>query len=554
MKKLTEYQKIYSRKGTTFNTVNEAFKAGDSLKVVTKMLSILERKTGEKFTISPYPTGYTNKFGKFLGYYASYASGKKLVRVNFHLTKSDTIVSFDYYSPIESEPTNIISLQGFNIVQVIDQIADVITGEYFRYTDEIKKESILVRKAQSLSEARVAHSTVMPIWIEANFDRLTSLVSSRSVDYVSLNDEYSTFSNTTYGLRPLASVGSFKSYLSHSLNKQRGGEDAAANIPTIQVQNGSSENLVTVDPAGEDAYNALVENEHLLKFNLMKAYMEAVKDLNPEFVAVFIYGMGGVGKSHWAKQILVPLPNCVYRKGGVSGYTGLLQVLFDNRYSNQILIMDDFLKDSDFKGQIENILKAALDPEPPRQIFIIKKITGTETESVDSTSNERLIVEKTKSGVRFKLTEEDEYDLVDFDDVEAGVDQGDESLFDFEFKGSLVVISNMTKIPQALDDRCWKVEMNFSNDQLLDMISRTFINIAGENSEDAEVIFNFVTRDKSTTEDKSTVHSFMTAEMGGRKTTKRIPTFRLYSRALSLYLALKGNSDWEKYIRMELHS
>ena len=87
-------------------------------------------------------------------------------------------------------------------------------------------------------------------------------------------------------------------------------------------------------------------------------------------------GMVVFGKSYWVDRILTPLPNTKNISGKVTGHTGLVKALYNNR-EGKIVIFDDVITDTDMKNQnIQVILKAALDPDPPRLITILKASTN----------------------------------------------------------------------------------------------------------------------------------------------------------------------------------
>jgi hypothetical protein len=137
-----------------------------------------------------------------------------------------------------------------------------------------------------------------------------------------------------------------------------------------------------------------------------------------------------------------------------------------------------------------------------------------------------------------KLVERDEEEYVpDEDGIEPGIydDPEDEGSVpsEFEFNSRVIFISNLTKVPDALADRCVSIEMNFTKEQIIEYI-KTKLNdvIKGTNAtiEDAVDAWNFINK---------YLH-----------VAKKV-SFRLFQYVLSMKTS--GNPDWQRmsYIFMK---
>jgi hypothetical protein len=105
--------------------LTEAFKAGTASKVVEKLGSILSKRIGTMIVFSIVPIAYENFYGSFQGFLGNVGSGDNFLRINFLLDKSDKIYSADFYTKGYSVvPTYTIDLDGLNIVQVVNTIAE----------------------------------------------------------------------------------------------------------------------------------------------------------------------------------------------------------------------------------------------------------------------------------------------------------------------------------------------------------------------------------------------------------------------------------------------
>lgn len=519
--------------------IKEAFKAGSSAGVAEKMYRILSKRVGKNFMFSGYPTEFVNREGKFMGYYATLGSNM-LVRINFLLGKSDNVHSIDIFTKNPNKPDKTINLMGFNIVQIIDQIADVFTGDYGKYDESVNGRNDI------LNEASLKLSDVMIKWIEEEGN--DSLPMDISAGRVNVENEFTRFSRyckDTHGKKPPKHSAAFLWLVSaySQRNNLRGVE-----IPSIQVNPGSQEDPINTDTEAEAAYRELLENEHLLKYRILEFYVKQVAEGNKLFRGLYVYGDGGVGKSYLAKKYLEPISKTYYMSGKIKGYTGLANFLFNHR-KNEIIVLDDVMTDGDMNNaSVAQILKGALDPEPPRRIQV--KSAAAAAEGAEFKNGILTINLSEKDYKDYKKNALKEYETIDMTSPE-GFEGDDDEKNDFIFDSSIVFLTNYPKIPQALNDRCWSLEMIFSNQQIMDIIEINIAKIRPDNLPEASELFNLITSDEVDPVSTRAVVEFM-RNQDASGVVKRKFSIRVFKRLLSLYSATKHTPMWKSFLMMEM--
>jgi len=524
-------KKIRDAKRNQGKSIKEAIRRGNAGKMVPKMIGVINRRTGRSFEVSPVSTEFANPIDSFAGFFAY--DGSQLIRINFLLSDSDHVNSIDLFGEDLRKPEETIDLNGFNIVQVIEMIADVLTGEFFQYAESETRPA----EKGKLEEARKMKDRIHE-WLDQNPNIEQDITRLADPDYRSYLESFNDFSEQR-GEDRYQNYASFVFSLKKALENRSPG--SGEHVPAVSVRSGEPENPIDVDPELRETFNAMHENIHLVKFEMLRVYMQEIAKGNPDFRSCYVYGMGGIGKSHWAKKILKPLENTEYYAGNISGYTGLLELLYRNR-DDKIIVMDDIVKEQDMKASMENILKSALDPAPPRRIQLIRQEDSKSAPPGAIILNE----EESRELDKLQLQEEDEI-LIDMTS-----DEGVESKSDFAFNSVVVFLTNIKRVPQPLQDRCWTLEMIFNNQQVSDLIQKTLIDVEPEaSSEDLSTVYNFMDSQSAEKINKQTVLDFM-KEVDAANITNRTFSYRLFSRCLCLYMATKHTDDWKKFIMIEM--
>ena len=321
--------------------LKEAFPSGHAASVIEKMASIIGRRTGRSTIASPVPIEYQNSYGAFTGYLVSV--GSEMLRVNFKLGKGDEIVSVDVYNHIADHPQYTVSLDGYNIIQVLDTIIDVLEGK------EVKSEA----------RAAVAGELVAK-WV--NSDKRTNM---ELVQHTRISTLYKDFAAwcEDQGMRPL-SQSPFTKELKAWLTDNNLSNDF---VRDGSVLKGSSEKLLDTDKSTSASFqkDILSADE---KFQMVERYTQMIVD--GHINALIVYGPPGSGKSHTITSMLDSLKAKYYLfKGSIKGTYELAKTLYKYR-DDEILVFDDF--DAVFKRKDSvNLLKAALEDTAVRQITYI---------------------------------------------------------------------------------------------------------------------------------------------------------------------------------------
>lgn len=503
--------------------IQEGFRAGKAKEMVPKILRVLSKKTGYKFSGANQkvliPVEYTNTEGSFAGYKSLFNGGKSAIRINFSLEGgSENIVSVDYYKKPTAYPDYTIQIpKQFNIIQVIGHIVLVITGEYYKIIKESRTNPI-----NPLQE-RVYHSTGVKEWLLQNEDVRDQMSRRGSKDWNAFLEDYVDYLETQ-GIRlSTPALSTFEVYV-RNIFKELGDDRAADEVPHVNVRQGEPETNINNNETAERQFeNQIIENEHIKKYDYMKFLFNRIKKGDESIRGVYIYGRGGIGKSFHAKKILGPLPNTFYTKGKIKGYQGLLQLLYDHK-DNEIVILDDILTKEDMKNTtIENILKGALEPDPPRLIQVTRPRKKNDEPEVQ--------------GAQMEAPASSDDDLIDFTSSEGvlGADQ-EEDMYNFVFNSVVIFITNYPEVPQAVADRVRALSFLFTDEQVTDIIQNA---LAAIDPTDVEL------------ETKQYILDWIRERLSYAKKTL---SFRLFQQVLSTYLSAAEEypTQWEDWALIDM--
>jgi hypothetical protein len=411
------------------------FKAGSALTVAEKTARVISRKIGIPVGTSPILEIFSNKLGKFKSFFGF--MGDRAIRFNFLLSKGDIFHSIDLYDSVESMvPPKNIDLQGYNIVQVIDQVVDVITGEYLRY-DNIPLAASSSNKKDNKLQEKSKYVNYIVDWLQQN-QHLLNDISKGTFDYKEGSEDFLQFAKTQYGITrsaPLSS-GSFKKFVADALEEGNLGINPGV-VPNVKVQQGQPVQKIALDPNLQALYEKAVNPPPKQILDEMEADTRLVAQGSPIKPGLLIYGKPGTGKTQTVERVL--------KEEGVkpkkfdtplTGYTGFLNALFQNK-TGEVLLFDD--NDSLFKDEQNiNMLKKVLDMKPVRTIAVSKptKVVGT-----------NIVIDE-----------------------------------DFEFDSKIIFISNQTKMEPALLSRLAGVtySINFSKEEMLQLIKDSLYDMYAE--------------------------------------------------------------------------
>lgn len=524
--------------------IEEGFRVSKTPEMIVKLMNVIARKAKiSGVIVSPVPDHYSNKYGSFVGFFVRY-NREDILRFNFQRTgSSDQFYSIDIYDIKKMIPIKTIDLLGYNVVDVVEYVADVLSGEFETYAEGYDRSN----GQRKLSEA-ITYLQAVTMWFGENPEienSIRNLIDSRPTP-TKLAEGLERVRPSFEAFLPRTGVRlSRNAENAFKLNVKKHFENDGANasaIPSIQVIPGVAENLLAATPQQETAYDAFFENEHIIKFKILRVYCQQIAKNNPAFKSIYIYGDGGIGKSYWVDRILTPLPNTKNISGKVTGYTGLVKALYNNR-EGKIVIFDDVITDTDMKNQnIQVILKAALDPDPPRLITILKASTNESyVERGKFYLNEADYAEFSNFK-KEKLNEE--LELTDLTDP-IYQDTPDE----FNYNSSTVFITNYKKVPQPVEDRCWILQMEFNNEQILDLIRDSLIDCLPE-AEESILLEAYEAVDRDITLKKA--HEFLSGLSQNNMIPRKL-SFRVFNRVVAIMsLGFKDDDIMKAAIRIEL--
>jgi len=494
--------------------IDEGFRKGRAAAMMPKIINIINKRIKNDYAFSPMGGNWKDSRGKWSAYEA-YSSSGEVLRFKFALGKSDVIKEVEYLeSYLDNKSKYVIDLDGFNIVEVLDYITDVLTGEFFKYAGT--KLAASVEGSKDVLEEAVKVQDSIKKWIlDSDMQNTIGNYSDRDLEgQLPVYNQFASQNN----YRPTNSMSSFKYHIRQTLKKLNISNN---NIAAVSVAAGGSSSRI-IDTTEQNTFqNDIIENEHLIKYQLMELAVDRIRDGDPNLNGVYIYGTGGIGKSFYAKQELLALSNVVYKSGAIAGYTGLLEILYENRHG-MILVLDDIISPGLMKnGNVENIFKAVLDSDDPRHVSIIKATTGR----AENYSGKDKII----------FTEEDFFDMDSLEDFASQAGVGlEEDKYDFDFTSKVLFITNIPHVPEAFADRVETVEMILTNEQIIDVIKSKLEFLATDvDVEDKYFFFNWLNENI--------------------RFAKKI-SFRSYDQGLRLYLAIKERSNWESMIKVMLKS
>ncbi len=364
--------------------------------------------------------------------------------------------------------------------------------------------------------------------------------------------------------------------------KMKGSSDSDTSTPTIKHFQDTFETPVEYDEFEKE----ILENDVFYKYEMMGELVKKIVQKDPLYKNVFIYGVGGIGKTFTVEQVVDKYAkpgDVVTYKGAISGFTGLLQVLWENR-DGKIIIFDD--NDGILTGNQQNaanLLKGAMEMSDPRILSysrfkrkkefiepdemvveeepIIHDEENSEEDLFDKDYNEFLSYDYAEavlplntlldvSSLREQFEDEDEdedealesdeldsmnYEQTDFDkqeflknykgeldpenDPAFGLGPDDPVPDKFQFNSRIIFISNLMSVPQPLFDRTYSVGLLLTKEQILDLIDSKLSELMRD-------------QPQITLEDKKETLKFMRKYLHRAGKT---PTFRGFQQLIALY-------------------
>lgn len=454
--------------------------------ILRKVCVVLGRQISKNIKMGPIAIPFTKGGNHFHGIDAHLGGD---VRIRFNLLYGDQVEihSISYWLSYKETPDYEIDLNGFNIVQVVDTISEVLKS------GGPLKESIKIREASPRRDSVIN-------WARQHQTGIESL--RGNFDNRELYQTYVEWCRQTNTI--LMTFGNFKYYLREYFESQ--GNHSASGVESVTVRAGQSETYSEDQPGTAASFENLAEQEAELEgmYALLASLVKGIASSTGRVNSAFIYGSGGIGKTYNVKALLKEhgVWNRVYMTtGSIKGYTALAAMLYNHR-KNKIIVLDDnddILKEP----RAINVLKGAMDFDDPRII------------SLESASIQRETIDLNRIGVPM--------------DTNSGIvhtepDDDGSTPERFIFKSKIIFISNVTTIPQPISDRAMACEMNITKEQFFVLLrlrlGNLFADVPDVTIEDKERIFNF---------------------MQEHKRIIKNTTFRLFQKLTNLFLIVDRN-------------
>ena len=432
--------------------LDEAFRHEAADSVVTKMCNVIGRRLGKN--IKPIFPGYVtkNRDGELATYTCIISGDKsKCFAINFKLNgSSDEIWSIGICKDIHKfyiQNTE-IKLNGFNIVQVVDQITDILSGNENDFYESVVLSTINGKKFVPVKE-RTTYNDICAVWLQENPNFLAQITSD-SFDYDKNINAFNQYAHDKFGFNRILKAPGLRFYCKKTIeaNPKLGN---ASKIPSVSVS--AAPTPTQVGAPITTKYDKLIDEI----FNMdaekkWKTYEDFVKLIaTGKRNALIAYGMPGTGKTYNAKRVLLEngIPFDDGNGGNVLSSTipdipALMTFLYRNK-DEQVIVFDDvdnlLAKGSDVRA---NICKKIFDSPEVRHVGFNKPIKDKESgEMIPSV---------------------------------------------FDFKARVIMLSNkqLDFFDPAVISRSITVELNFTVEEMLDLIKKK-LEYLGEDSWDLTI-------------------------------------------------------------------
>lgn len=476
--------------------VKEAFRLGKSGLVVSKIEKILQRRLkGARFAICPLPTSIINSKGKFLQYFGAYRKGvSRWFSIDFHIGDSEEIYSFSFYDNEQKpeQPTRVAYLNGFNIVQVLDQIVDLFTGDFDTYDEASDRDGNRFTEA----DTRMKLVDMTTAYLQ-EYPQYAPEIISDKFDYEGHIPEFLSFVLRKFGSkRKNITAGALKFNLCQSV-EQHPEFGNFASIPVISVDDNPPKNRATDDslsPEDLALWND-VENETALdKWNQYREYVTLIAEGEAHSYSLIAYGMPGTGKTHDCEQILNEYgANYVVLGSAITDIKAIMAQLYEHR-DDEVIVFDD----------LDAILSSSNRSNMFKQVFQQRR---TRRIGMNTT---------------IKYNDED----------------GNKQIIPptFDFTSRCIMLSNKPRdfFEPAILNRVYSIELNFTKEEMMELIENKIDKLGGKDY--AEIthdmrmeIFNLLNRFKSKIEGIS---------------------LRTFEKGLQAYFLCQytGESNWQKRV------
>lgn len=315
--------------------------------LIDELFRAIEKESNIHLHTSPVPLTIEDNNGRFKGFYAFYSSGA----VRLESEEGEIVGAAVWVKPGDlNKPDFHMNLRSLDAHGEVDTIVKLMRG----------RGAALVPTEDFKESTRIQEDAAEDV--DAFFQSIGGYAYDKKLSDLYLS--YEQWANVQD-----------KKQLSKPYFVQLGKEWLIKHkkYSTLEITKGNEERT-EVNPAQEDTFlQDVLENQPYYKVKLAEHSLKRLAQDDPLINAIFIYGTPGMGKTTLVKNTLkeagVWQKKVVYKEGAIAGFTGLLQVLWENR-RGRILVLDDndnLLIHPD--QQTINILKSALKTESSGRVI-----------------------------------------------------------------------------------------------------------------------------------------------------------------------------------------
>ena len=476
--------------------VDEAFRHEVAKTVVSKMCNVIGRRMGKN--VRPIFPGFdmNNKSGSLVTYFCIFTDTRTMFAINFKNSgSSDQVYSIGLIDNVEApfDFSSEILFNGYNIVQIIDQIVEVLSGDSLNFMEDSEFSLKALNNSTKFVPVKegVSLKEMAAVWMQDNPNFIPQ-IESDSFDYNANINDFNAFIKAKYGSGRAVKPGALKYYCKHALldNPKMGN---GSKIPSVSVVSGSTAAQVApVATKWDSLIDEIIHMDYKEKWDLFENYVSLIATGKRN--GLVCYGMPGTGKTHNTQKVLtehgIPyIEGENVMRGGFDDDVPLITFLYKNR-DEQVVIFDDCDSLLFTRSQIrKNLVKNLLDPKEVRMIGLNKVIRDKET------------------GGSIPPT--------------------------FPFKARVICLSNLSidKIDAAVLSRCLSLELTFTVEEMLSMIKDKLEDLGEDDWE-------------LTIQDKMDVYDFY-LEILPRIKEVSFRTFKFALQGKSIANAL--GRDWRRY-------
>ena len=492
--------------------IQESFIKDSILTIIEKTCMILQRRIGEKISVGQIPIDVITAKGEKLSGIPCILSDGRMIRWNWKTNDTScTIISLTYWSKIKIQPDIEVDLNDYNIVNIIDAVAEVLN------TNKVG-DIILAESVYKYDEAQISDDIKKAIsaWSEKMMIDDNKLSQMRMKElWRSFRYWYEEIGGAQEGYRNM-SEASFRNYMIAYFDKYG---IKNPHVKVLKSVEAGKEKIVISDKGAEKAFNAEIYEMSLAdkkEFAKQSIVMIAQGLQN----ALIIGGEAGGGKTKLVNDSLNELSGMkiVRISGGIKNTEELFKVLYNNNDSKTIIVFDD--TDSVFDKKNLDIMKSAMSPDSKREItWYSSKINADKLVKSGDAIGQFLAKQQ---GIEIKKSNKKEYSPT------------------FEFKSKIIIITNRVKhkIDGALLSRGTYIEITFSKEDMLQDIRNNVSNIFPE--------YKKILTD----EIKMEVLEFISQYV---KEIFKID-YRLFKTVLSYRLIIPESPQWKKYAMSALRA